>query len=1189
MLRSALALVGAFIAATAATGQILRDDFSAGNDSPAGWSLREGKGAWERLDSKRVLTVSGTGDDMSYWARTLPQLKPNAVYSLRFRARADAGSSPNTLISGLDVCNRDFSVSDAWQHYSFAFQTPSRLEGAFLRLGQWHLKGRILFSEVALYEVTAVHRTVRGIVLGAGEAVRDGQYTFNAPLNQFGSNHARCLLRHTAPFNSNRWVFTGGSDVVYRHAVGSLKQLGASVTINVNYRTGGECVVYAAKDESAWTEIGRTAELGPRTFSLPASLFPSEQVLVRIAGAAAVDAAGNSAPGAFQIDQYTYRAALPADTPEAHGSTAYVETLRTTPGLVVQIEEMGDPASGDETAVRLRLSADRANAGEMAVVVAVEGEGRKGGPATFSNTVRLTANRAQTVTVPYTCDLTGQARLTISVVKLGGKSPETLYAASSEMYIPAYFASDYGHSLTPVPDGELWWCEAAYKVPPYRLPPPQQFGADLADLKAVRGKGSISMAAARREREHAQLIFRPEEDPGDVRVSVSDLRRVAPSASGRIGAANIEVREAAYLRVTQPTDRTGVVGDWPDPLPPLNGPWRPRVGRNNPLWITVTVPADAPAGDYLGTVTLSARKWKREIELRLRVWNFALPATTALRSGFGVQPGNIARYHNLKSPEALEKVWDLYMDAFRKRRIAPYNPMALAPYRVELVGRKWIGGTRDTNVAASGSASLRITDSAVAADINATYADLVPVVHGSRYLLSWKCRTALPGQAYLVTVGHFDANRQWMPGRNNDIMQTGTGDWDSVTVEITDSIPPNARYVNLTLRPAVWTEKGENTGTAWFDDVELRPLDSADNLLEDPSFETAPALDLKMDFTDFDRAAARYLDGMGFNAFTVNIMGLPGGRYPNFSPGSFMGYAPDTPEYDTLMRRYGELLQSHLEEKGWLSKAYVYWYDEPEEADYPIVIEGSARLKRYFPKIKRMMTEQFEEPLYGSVDLWCPISPAYHEERAHARQKLGEEVWWYVCTGPKEPYCTLFIDHPAIELRMWLWQTWQRRIQGILIWETTWWTSPQQFAGDVVQNPWEDPMAYVADTSGVWGNGDGRFFYPPNRDPNRDRTTEYLTGPVDSIRWEMLGDGIEDWEYFRLLEEAVRTAPRTGVPEGELARARALLKVPSAITSDMTHFTTDPQLLYRHRAEMAQSIERLTSHRSAPPTKGKQK
>lgn len=1177
MLRTILTLCAAAVVATGpARGQLLRDDFRTGSEAPNGWALREGAGRWDpAVGGKRTISVTGTGDDVSYWAREIPQLKPRSTYALRFRAKASPGSSTHTLISGLDACNRDFGVGDAWQDFGFVFHTPDGMAQPFLRLGQWHLKGTVTFRNVSLHAVTPVHRSVNGLSLGAGEVVHQGAYTFTAPLVQYGSNHARCLVGHTAPFNSNRWVFTGGSEVVYRHSLGRTQQLGGAVTINVNYRTGGECVVHAANGDGPWSEIGRASELGTRTFQLPSALFPADDIRIRLEGASAHDAAGNSAPGAFQVDHYLYRASLRPDVPEMAGSTTYVEELKTTPGMRAQIQSIGDLGRGGDDEVRVRLEGDRAVAGEVVVSVRLTGEGKPAGRTEFSSVVRLVAGRPATATVPYTWASTGPIRCVVSVLRVRAGKSETLYSVQAEDFVPTYYASDYGHSLTPVPSGELWWCEAPYKVPPSRLPPPQEFGAGLADLKAVRGKGAISLSAARREREHAQLIFRPTEDSGPVRVTVSDLIAVAPGARARIPAQAIEVREVAYVRVSNPTDRVGVAGEWPDPLPPLEGPWRPKVGRNNPLWLTVTVPAQAKAGDYAGTVTLTGAGWKREIVLRLHVWNFALPASTSLRSGFGVQPGSIRRYHNLKTPGSLEQVWDRYMEAFRKRRIAPYNPMALAPYKIELVGRKWVGGTRDASGGATGTASLRVADTEVSADVNATYAEIVPIRPGARYSLSWKCKTEKPGQAYLLTVGHYDANRQWMTGRNNDMPQSGSGAWEARSVDITDRIPPDARYVNLTLRPALWTEKGENTGTAWFDDVQLRVAGEEAGLLVGGDFEADQPLRVSLDFTEFDKAAAKYLDGMGFNAFTVHIEGLPGGRHPNFAAGSFMGYAPGTPEYDSLMTQYGKLLEDHLEAKGWLPKAYVYWYDEPEVNDYPVVREGSARLKRYFPRIKRMMTEQFEEPLFGSVDLWCPITPAYDRDRAAARQRLGEEVWWYVCTGPKEPYCTLFIDHPAIELRMWLWQTWQRRIEGILIWETTWWTSPQQFTDDKVQNPWDDPMAYVGDVTGVWGNGDGRFYYPPNRDPNGDRTNEFLSGPVDALRWEMLGDGIEDWEYFRLLEQAAKRARADGREKALVDGAEALLRIPEAITADMTRFTTDPQPLLRHRAAIARAIERL--------------
>ena len=51
----------------------------------------------------------------------------------------------------------------------------------------------------------------------------------------------------------------------------------------------------------------------------------------------------------------------------------------------------------------------------------------------------------------------------------------------------------------------------------------------------------------------------------------------------------------------------------------------------------------------------------------------------------------------------------------------------------------------------------------------------------------------------------------------------------------------------------------------------------------------------------------------------------------------------------------------------------------------------------------------------------------------------------------------------------------------------------------------------------IWGNGDGRFIYPPEAAADANPANPVLDGPVDSIRWEMLRDGIEDYEYFVIL------------------------------------------------------------------------
>jgi hypothetical protein len=174
---------------------------------------------------------------------------------------------------------------------------------------------------------------------------------------------------------------------------------------------------------------------------------------------------------------------------------------------------------------------------------------------------------------------------------------------------------------------------------------------------------------------------------------------------------------------------------------------------------------------------------------------------------------------------------------------------------------------------------------------------------------------------------------------------------------------------------------------------------------------------------------------------------------------------------------------------------------------------------------------------------------------------------------------TEFIDHAGTELRLWPWQSWQYDVQGILIWQTTYWHSPTAYPDPQLQDPWRDPMSWETGYGAPvgekkpWGNGDGRFLYPPRR--ASDDTAPNLDGPVNSLRWENLRDGMEDYEYFWLLQREIE---RFAAVKGEtrLAQeARALLKVPNEVSQDLKHFTTDPRLMLQHRERLARMIERL--------------
>lgn len=336
----------------------------------------------------------------------------------------------------------------------------------------------------------------------------------------------------------------------------------------------------------------------------------------------------------------------------------------------------------------------------------------------------------------------------------------------------------------------------------------------------------------------------------------------------------------------------------------------------------------------------------------------------------------------------------------------------------------------------------------------------------------------------------------------------------------------------------------------------------------------------QIDFTRFDRAAAKWLDAHRFNSFLLPLRGMGGGTFHSRHLGELEGFKEGTPEHSRLFHDYLSQIERHLRERGWLDKAYTYWFDEPDPKDYEFVTDGMKRIKAAAPGIKRMLTEQPEPALGGNVEIWCALTPEWTPEKVRARRAAGEEVWWYICTGPKAPYVTEFIDHPGTELRLWPWQSWQYGVQGILIWATLYWNSPTAYPSPQLQDPWQDPMSWVSgyDTPAgqkkSWGNGDGRFLYPPRRDPDPAQAP-CLDDPINSLRWENLRDGMEDYEYFWLLQHEVARVAKTKGETRLVQEARELLKVPADVSQDLTHFTTDPRPLLQHRDRIARMIERM--------------
>jgi type II secretory pathway component PulJ len=134
--------------------------------------------------------------------------------------------------------------------------------------------------------------------------------------------------------------------------------------------------------------------------------------------------------------------------------------------------------------------------------------------------------------------------------------------------------------------------------------------------------------AAGDETESFQLIVLP--DGGRLTgVSVE-----TPPLTGPGGAIPIQWQRVDYVETIQPRYPTDYVGWWPDPLLPA-GPFNVAADQRQPLWLSVTVPADARPGMYRGQVAVRHGRQRITVPVELRVRNFRLPRPGTLATAFG--------------------------------------------------------------------------------------------------------------------------------------------------------------------------------------------------------------------------------------------------------------------------------------------------------------------------------------------------------------------------------------------------------------------------------------------------------------------------------------------------------------------------------------------------------------------------
>ena len=210
------------------------------------------------------------------------------------------------------------------------------------------------------------------------------------------------------------------------------------------------------------------------------------------------------------------------------------------------------------------------------------------------------------------------------------------------------------------------------------------------------------------------------------------------------------------------------------------------------------------------------------------------------------------------------------------------------------------------------------------------------------------------------------------------------------------------------------------------------------------------------------------------------------------------------------------------------------------------------RLKRYAPGLRRMLTE---EP---GDDIWPARSTSGARSASNYDHEAAEKPGGPTASGsggtsaaarrPRTARCSSTIRPPSCGSGT------GRRGSGrsSARWsgESNYWTSERGVPGQAAE-PLRGPdglrqrlLDAARRTKRHWGNGDGRFIYPPLAAavPGLSGPRPVIEPPVSSIRWEMLREGVEDYEYLYSAARPAGQAAASSCPRNSWRRTRRCWK-----------------------------------------------
>lgn len=325
----------------------------------------------------------------------------------------------------------------------------------------------------------------------------------------------------------------------------------------------------------------------------------------------------------------------------------------------------------------------------------------------------------------------------------------------------------------------------------------------------------------------------------------------------------------------------------------------------------------------------------------------------------------------------------------------------------------------------------------------------------------------------------------------------------NVELPVRSSLPTLFPFSFEYLRLAYGNAWNPTVRKAWLDHVADQRISPMDMYLRD----TPDLQSLKLSVDEY----ARYRSKM--NGFVI---------YPITAD-----WADRTASAETLIARFEKnrpyidaIIASGIAEE---CNGVFYGFDECDESHFETMEKVHAHVKGVYPQIPISTTSmhitsaQKMDELKVDILILHIIDNIYNQSLAQSIRQGGKKAWAYISLQPYYPMPNWRIENPLIETRILLSSmAYGQEFDGFLYWGLTQynkrnWTYPTTISKS--SPPRLDNLSITTPTDEYkWLHGDGILIYPGD-----DR-------PLNSIRMENIRKGLEDFEYYMLLEKKLGKA-----------------------------------------------------------------